>query len=91
VIVLTPDEYERLDASRRQIGAKNSRIQTLNHELQQAISLLAQIEDVLTDERSVDGHADHRAPCRLQTALLDIIRTRRHPSSTRARHHGTVA
>jgi hypothetical protein len=87
--MLTPEEYERLDASRRQIGAKNTKIHTLSHELHQASSLLAEIEHILNVEHDVDDDVDHRAPCGLRMALLDIVRGRHTPAPAGARRHRT--
>jgi hypothetical protein len=49
VVVLTPDEYERLDASRRQAGANASRIRSLSQKLAAATEFFDELEQALAD------------------------------------------
>jgi hypothetical protein len=46
-VVLTPDEYERLDASRRQTGANASRIRSLSMKLTVATEFLDELEQAV--------------------------------------------
>jgi hypothetical protein len=49
VVLLTPDEYERLDASRRQAGARVSRVRSLSQTLAAATAFLNELEEAVAD------------------------------------------
>jgi hypothetical protein len=55
MIAVRPADFERLDASRRQVGARSARATRLHQQLQDARARLAKIEAILAN----DGPAEH--------------------------------
>ncbi|GLZ01608.1 hypothetical protein [Actinoplanes sp. NBRC 103695] len=48
MVAVRPADFERLDASRRQMGARSSRITRLQQQLKDANARLARIEEIMT-------------------------------------------
>ncbi|WP_282204571.1 hypothetical protein [Kitasatospora fiedleri] len=74
VVVLTPEDYAALSASRRQLGALNSHAEQLKSELRQARALLGRVREMLAPpdgERQDDGPAD---PAALIEAIDEAVR-----------------
>lgn len=63
-VALTPQEYERLLASRRQIGGQSARVRALGRQMRQAEQLLRDIEALVTaPEQGCGRGAEARGPC----------------------------
>lgn len=77
-VVLTAAEYDRLEASRRQVGAKGGRVRALTQQMQDMATLLARIEQVVVDLPDC-GHpgdmSDTAREC-LRCRLLGLIRSK---------------
>ena len=54
VVVLEPAAYERLDATRRQVGAQASRIRALRQSLLEATAFLDELEQTLLELPACD-------------------------------------
>ncbi|BCB89281.1 hypothetical protein [Phytohabitans suffuscus] len=63
MIVLDPTDFERLDAARRQIGARQASIAWLRQQLEAANTRLAELETELTK-----AHHQPDCPCHEATA-----------------------
>ncbi|MEU4160494.1 hypothetical protein [Actinoplanes sp. NPDC026670] len=61
MVALQPADYERLDASRRQIGARTARVTRLNQQLRDAQERLAQIEAAIAEAGSDECVCDRVA------------------------------
>ncbi|MBC2906194.1 hypothetical protein [Streptomyces cupreus] len=81
MVVLAPDEYERLAAARRKLGGQAAHLHAMKRELQQARAALDDIEKVLAEApechqpgsgQSADGEVDS-----LRRRLQAVLRTHR--------------
>ena len=86
VVILPRDEYERLDASRRQVGAQANRIRTLQQRLTAMTAFLDKLEQ--SASAAPAGHQpDHADNCRdcesscVRRAMIAMLRER--PDSAR--------
>ncbi|MEU3456848.1 hypothetical protein ABZ671_25085 [Micromonospora sp. NPDC006766] len=77
-VAVRPEDFERLDASRRQVGATAARATRLQHEVRLARARLARIEAILAEADSAD------CVCERLTSALDgpsaarpVVRSRR--------------
>jgi hypothetical protein len=74
MVILDPAEFERLDASRRQVGARDARARSLVQQVQQFTALIDQVRDALDDTPPcdhVEGSESARTclRCRLESLL----------------------
>ncbi|MDI1461657.1 hypothetical protein QEZ54_11795 [Catellatospora sp. KI3] len=67
-ILLSPDEYERLDASRRQVGAALARVRQVSHALGTARTALDAVDAVLADAGCACAGTGTCAVCRIRAA-----------------------
>ncbi|MBV1853829.1 hypothetical protein [Catellatospora tritici] len=67
-ILLSPDEYERLDASRRQVGAALARVRQVSHALGTARTALDAVDAVLADAACTCADAGKCAICLIRAA-----------------------
>jgi hypothetical protein len=82
VVVLTPDGYDRLDASRRQAGASASRIQSLSQRLAAATAFLDELEQALAELPACPVGQDDScggAPDRARRRVLAMVMARPGP------------
>ncbi|GAA2220983.1 hypothetical protein ACFY2R_26280 [Micromonospora olivasterospora] len=53
-VAIRPEDFDRLDASRRQVGASAARATRLEHEVRQTRARLARIEAILAEADPAD-------------------------------------
>ncbi|MFJ8921782.1 hypothetical protein [Streptomyces sp. NPDC102415] len=71
-VALTPQEYERLLASRRQIGGQSARVRALGRQVRQAEQLLREVEAlVAAPDQGCGRGADARGPCATAEAAAE--------------------
>ncbi|MEW2383828.1 hypothetical protein AB0873_17315 [Micromonospora sp. NPDC047707] len=73
-VAVRPEDFDRLDASRRQVGARAARATRLEHELREARARLARIEEILADASPADCVCE-----RLTAVLADDPAAHRRP------------
>ncbi|MET8983460.1 hypothetical protein ABZX85_48675 [Streptomyces sp. NPDC004539] len=78
-VALTVEEYERLIASRRQIGGQSARVRVLAQQAKRTEQLVRELETMVEDVpacRERAGEDDTDAGC-LRCALADLLRRHR--------------
>ena len=85
VVIITRAEYDRLEATRRQVGANGTRIRVLSQQLQDMAARLAVVEQ--TVEASECGHVDSDG----SELGRDCLRCRRRQTSSGSAQCGAGA
>ncbi|GHJ43999.1 hypothetical protein Cs7R123_13410 [Catellatospora sp. TT07R-123] len=67
-ILLSPEEYERLDASRRQVGAALARVRQVSHALGTARAALTAVDTALAAEPCTCADTGTCPVCRIRAA-----------------------
>jgi hypothetical protein len=85
VVLLSQDDYDRLDAIRRQAGAQASRIHALREQLADATAVLDTIERAAGRADCAHGADERGMPC-LREEVLSVLPSSaglsRHPRNT---------